>query len=540
MLLITFLIVVMGVLRGMKKSNGYLFDIEFILNFILNTALLFSWLISIYTRIIHKKIRGYLLWIGVLMFFWLFIRTIKYRVLAVFPNMNVLWYLYYVPIVLIPLLSYYTARTVGQREDAKLSRKDRLLLIPAGIIILCILTNDFHRMAFVFEGNTRAGMTYGYGPFYYLSYLFSFSFAVCSILIMFRKSRVKESKRRIYLPFIIVFFYILYSAFYNFNQNHPFLQFIEITIAYCMTTILFWESCIQIGLIRSNSNYREFFKSSTSNTLILDEDGNLRYSTGEGTIDRSTFELLKKNRTISPNAKSRLYINKITGGYVLREEKLDYLLSLIEELETINRKTEEEILLLQNRMKIDEKRIKLQEKNRLYDIIRRNTEEQMNRIRENLTYLTTHGNEEEKWQEINILATYVKRYSNLVFLSESNGRISMEELRITIAESLNNLKKMGIHEGLKTDVFGDVSLNQAFQIYHAVQKILEHSFQRLRAIYVVLRHSEEEVRLSILLHGEDLKKPFLEETWFSDLSRDIQVTEEDRENIQIDLRFHKE
>lgn len=540
MLLITFLIVVMGVLRGMKKSNGYLFDIEFILNFILNTALLFSWLISIYTRIIHKKIRGYLLWIGVLMFFWLFIRTIKYRVLAVFPNMNVLWYLYYVPIVLIPLLSYYTARTVGQREDAKLSRKDRLLLIPAGIIILCILTNDFHRMAFVFEGNTRAGMTYGYGPFYYLSYLFSFSFAVCSILIMFRKSRVKESKRRIYLPFIIVFFYILYSAFYNFNQNHPFLQFIEITIAYCMTTILFWESCIQIGLIRSNSNYREFFKSSTSNTLILDEDGNLRYSTGEGTIDRSTFELLKKNRTISPNAKSRLYINKITGGYVLREEKLDYLLSLIEELETINRKTEEEILLLQNRMKIDEKRIKLQEKNRLYDIIRRNTEEQMNRIRENLTYLTTHGNEEEKWQEINILATYVKRYSNLVFLSESNGRISMEELRITIAESLNNLKKMGIHEGLKTDVFGDVSLNQAFQIYHAVQKILEHSFQRLRAIYVVLRHSEEEVRLSILLHGEDLKKPFLEETWLSDLSRDIQVTEEDRENIQIDLRFHKE
>lgn len=540
MLLITFLIVVMGVLRGMKKPNGYLFDIEFILNFILNTALLFSWLISIYTRIIHKKIRGYLLWIGVLMFFWLFIRTIKYRVLAVFPNMNVLWYLYYVPIVLIPLLSYYTARTVGQREDAKLSRKDRLLLIPAGIIILCILTNDFHRMAFVFEGNTRAGMTYGYGPFYYLSYLFSFSFAVCSILIMFRKSRVKESKRRIYLPFIIVFFYILYSAFYNFNQNHPFLQFIEITIAYCMTTILFWESCIQIGLIRSNSNYREFFKSSTSNTLILDEDGNLRYSTGEGTIDRSTFELLKKNRTISPNAKSRLYINKITGGYVLREEKLDYLLSLIEELETINRKTEEEILLLQNRMKIDEKRIKLQEKNRLYDIIRRNTEEQMNRIRENLTYLTTHGNEEEKWQEINILATYVKRYSNLVFLSESNGRISMEELRITIAESLNNLKKMGIHEGLKTDVFGDVSLNQAFQIYHAVQKILEHSFQRLRAIYVVLRHSEEEVRLSILLHGEDLKKPFLEETWLSDLSRDIQVTEEDRENIQIDLRFHKE
>lgn len=153
-ILIAILITIMGIFRGIKKPNGYIFDIEFILNFILNTALLLTWIISIYTRIIHKKIRTYLLWIGMLMFFWLFIRTIKYRVLAVFPNMNILWYLFYIPIVLIPLLSYFTAQTVGQKEDYKLPIKDKLLIIPATIIILGVLTNDIHRMAFIFEGNT--------------------------------------------------------------------------------------------------------------------------------------------------------------------------------------------------------------------------------------------------------------------------------------------------------------------------------------------------------------------------------------------------
>lgn len=548
------LIIVMGIFRGMDKPNGYLFDIEFILNFILNTALLLTWIISIYIRIIHKKTRIYLLSTGMLMFFWLFVRTLKYRVFSVFPNTNFLWYLYYVPIVLIPLLSYYTAQTVGQTDDYQLPRRDKLLLIPAGVIILGVLTNDFHRMAFIFEGNFLAGMTYGYGPFYYVSYLFAFFFVIRSIYIMFQKSRIKESKDRIYLPFIIVFVYILYSIFYNLNQNHKFLQFIEITIAYCMTTIAFWESCIQIGLIRSNSNYNEFFKYSASNTGILDLAGNTCCSTGESIkIDPKMFEQLKKDSMFSPNIKSRFYISEITGGYVLWEEKLDFLLSLIDKLETVNSKIENDIILIQNQMNLDEKRIQLREKNRLYDIINRNTHEQMNKIRENLEYLRRHGDDVLKWQEINIRATYIKRYSNLVFISEYSNGISLEDMRITIKESLNNLKKMGIHEGLKMDSFtqtpeesfeeqsGEMSKEQAFQVYSAIEHVIEHSFCYLKNIYIVIRNLSESLSMSILLNGEGLNHHFAEETWIpkADDSMCCHVEAEDDDNLQISMRFYK-
>lgn len=541
---IAVLVTVMGIFRGIEKPNGYIFDIEFILNFILNATLLLAWIISVYIRIIHKKIRGYLMSIGILMFFWLLVRTVKYRVLSVFFNMNMLWYLFYIPIVLIPLLSYFTARTVGREKDWRLPFKDKMLIVPATVIIAGVLTNDIHRMAFVFEGSAYVGMTYGYGLFYYLAYAFSFYCVLACISIMFRKSRIKESKEKIYLPFIIVSVYILYSVFYNLNQNHKFLQFIEITIAYCMTTIAFWESCIQIGLISSNSNYNKFFKNSTMNTWIVDDNGTVRYYTGEkNRIDPDTFEQLKRDATVFEHIGSRLYMNPITGGYVIREEHSDAILRLIDELEEVNSKIENDITLIQNQMNIDEKRIKFKEKNRLYDIINKHTYVQMNKIKENLDYISKNGNNQDKWREVNICATYIKRYSNLVFLSEYNDKISLEDVGITIEESLNNLSKMGICAGFKLDSCGEIDKDRVFVLYNALQRIIEMFFRHLRDIFIVIRSSGEDLSMSVLLNGEGLREQFNGEEFIESTVRGpacCDIYEEDSDNIQINMRFCKE
>ncbi|MDO4773224.1 MAG: histidine kinase N-terminal 7TM domain-containing protein [Bacillota bacterium] len=540
---IAILILVMGLFRGMEKPNGYLFDLEFILNFVLNTALLLTWLMAIYIRIIHKKIRRYLLSIGMLMFFWLLVRTVKYRVFSVFPNMNFLWYLFYIPIVLIPLLSYYTARTVGQKEDCELPIGDKLFLVPAGLTILGVLSNDWHRMAFVFEGGTYVGMSYGYGPFYYLSYMFSFFFAIASIWIMYQKSRRKESKDKIYLPFIIVIAFLFYSAFYNLNQNHKALQFLDITIAYCITTIAFWESCIQIGLIPSNSNYNEFFKSATFHTAILDVGGKLQYSGGEArTLDSQGFEMLRRDGILAPDPGSRIYISEITGGYVLWEERLDSLLNLIDQLESVNGKIESEILLLQNQMNIDEKRIKLKEKTRLYELIKKNTHGQMHKIRRNLAEIAECGNDVIKWWEINICATYIKRYSNLVFICEDSEHISLQDLELAIRESLQNLKKMGIHQGFTMHGAGELEQGQAFQLYRSIQSVIEASFQQLSEIYIVLRTSEDYVNLSMLLSGKGLSKAWNEEEMralHADPSMLYNRYEEDGDSMQVSVRVYK-
>ncbi|MDO4711913.1 MAG: histidine kinase N-terminal 7TM domain-containing protein [Peptostreptococcaceae bacterium] len=536
---IILLISVMGIFRGIEKPNGYLFDIEFILNFILNTALLLSWMISIYTRIIHKKIRNYLLSIGGLMFFWLLIRTIKYRVLSVFVGMNILWYLYYVPIVLIPLLSYFTAQTVGHKEDHKLSRKDRSWVLPAGIIISGILTNDIHKMAFIFEGDVHVGMSYGYGIFYYLAYIFSFSFAILSVCIMFKKSRIKESKKKIYLPFVIVGIYVAYSIFYNLNQNHKLLQFIELTVAYGIATISFWESCIRIGLIRSNARYNEFFKRSTTNTWIVDHQGKTRYHTGEQhEIDPAIFERLKRQNPLLLSKSSRLHQSDITGGWVIREEKLGYILGLVEQLQTVNSKLEKEIILIQSRMDIDEKRSRYQEQARLYDIIGEHTKTQKNKIKEDLEYIIRHGDDEQRWQEITICATYIKCYSDLVSIGGSGDTVMPQDLELAIRESLHDLRRIGIREGIKIDPDGAIPKQEALRSYATFQQIIERSFRHLENIFVMIRNTRKGLRMTVLLNGNGLKSCFDDGSIPKDQDTDmIRTIEEEADDIRITTQW---
>lgn len=236
-------------------------------------------------------------------------------------------------------------------------------------------------------------------------------------------------------------------------------------------------------------------------------------------------------------------MNPITGGYVIREEHSDAILRLIDELEEVNSKIENDITLIQNQMNIDEKRIKFKEKNRLYDIINKHTYVQMNKIKENLDYISKNGNDQDKWREVNICATYIKRYSNLVFLSEYNDKISLEDVGITIEESLNNLSKMGICAGFKLDSYGEIDKDRVFVLYNALQRIIEMFFRYLRDIFIVIRSSGEDLSMSVLLNGEGLREQFNGEEFIESTVRGpayCDIYEEDSDNIQINMRFCKE
>ena len=68
--------------------------------------LIFIWGKSIRQRIIQKGIRRKLVIIAVLLFFWLFIRFIKYNVFSRKDTISrYLWYMYYIPQCLVPPIS---------------------------------------------------------------------------------------------------------------------------------------------------------------------------------------------------------------------------------------------------------------------------------------------------------------------------------------------------------------------------------------------------------------------------------------------------
>ena len=69
----------------------------------------------------HSHIRGYLLATAGLMLLWIFIRTLKHGPFDfIDAAARWLWYAYYIPMILIPLLSFFAALCLGKPENWRL------------------------------------------------------------------------------------------------------------------------------------------------------------------------------------------------------------------------------------------------------------------------------------------------------------------------------------------------------------------------------------------------------------------------------------
>ena len=71
---------------------------------LIHISLVFMWMISVRQRIMQKKVRQYLLAVGALVVFWLYVRTCKWMFFSSdLVVKRYLWYTYYIPMILIPL-----------------------------------------------------------------------------------------------------------------------------------------------------------------------------------------------------------------------------------------------------------------------------------------------------------------------------------------------------------------------------------------------------------------------------------------------------
>ena len=124
-----------------------------LLRSLLYIGLFTAWGISVQRRVMQPQARRILMLIAALMVFWVFDRTVKFFFVTDQNVIRYLWYLYYLPMLLIPLLSVFAAVSLGKPESFRLPHWSRLLYIPAGVLFLLVLTNDLHQIAFVFPAD---------------------------------------------------------------------------------------------------------------------------------------------------------------------------------------------------------------------------------------------------------------------------------------------------------------------------------------------------------------------------------------------------
>ena len=485
-LLTAFLLLFANFVRvATKETTETIYIISQLLVLLIYVGILVFWAESVYERIVNKMIRRYLISMVCLMLFWMLMRTLRFTVFYyVFPIGQWCWYAYYISMILIPQICLFAAKCIGKPEEYRLSKKWYLMYIPSLVLIIGILTNDFHQWAFQFHQGYEAGWgIYKHGFLYYLAVIWIFFCIVEMIWQIVKSCRIPDAKKMVWLPIAMVGISLLYSILYAIDSD--LFGFIEMTAALCFAVIAIWESSIKTGLIQSNSHYDELLKFSNLGMTVVDNDYTTYYKSDDVLmLAKGQMQEAAESPVMLENG-IRVLGTKIKGGYIFWQEDLSELLEILDELEELREELKDSNKVSMQNYQMDKRIRILAEKNRLHDELHRQTSSQINLLNDWLTKLIKSDDEKEKREllrRIVVVGAYLKRRNNLILLSEQNEKIKKEELHLSIEEMMRNLQLAGIKCACTVQLDRDLSSEVTMKLFDFYEYVVENSFDGLECL----------------------------------------------------------
>ena len=484
---------VLGKFDILKVPGGILRSLIYI-------ALYIGWGISVSKRIIQVQVRHYLIAVSGLMVFWFVIRSMRYYFITDIGIARQLWYLYYLPMLFIPLFSLFVAISLGKPENAKLSKTTLLLLsIPTVLCLLLVLTNDLHQLVFSFpEGEVWTDKNNGYTFGYYIVLGWEILCALAAFVIMIIKCRLSYRKK--YLPFLLLASSIVYAFIYV--SGVEWMQLIggDITAAQCLMFTGILESCIQCGLIQTNTGYEELFMVSRLGAQITDQgntvclaSSNARELTDEQRMSAKTHPVLADKTTLIKSKPIRF-------GHVLWQEDVSEFTEAIEQIEENCRDLSERNRIRRENLETKKKILSLQEKNRAADVLNRETAGQISMIEHLLTQYDTENDAKKREKLLAgaaVLGAYIKRYGNLLLVSHREETADIRDLSRCFEDSFVNLELLDVKClcTLPADVI--LATKDMLRIYRTFETVLEDCLFDLHSVWVNARERKGQFLVSI-------------------------------------------
>lgn len=464
-------------------------------------GLFVAWGISVRSRIIQPQVRRYLTAVSALMIFWMTVRSIRYSLEEALWVMRHLWYLYYLPMLFIPLLAVFIALSLGKPESFRLPKWTVLLYIPTAALLLLVLTNDLHQLVFRFPEDAVVWMNeYRYGIVYFPVVGWMVLCALTALVIMLVKCRVPNSRKVLVLPFVPVVLSVIYGALYIFQL--PWLRLIagDVTVVFCLLITATLESCIQCGLIQSNTHYNDLLLSCTLRVQLTDPEYQRLLSSRSA--EPIPLQIMRQTETgpVRLDGGLRLSGAPVRGGHVLWTEDVSELLEVLEELQDVKDSLEDNNALLRAEYTLKAREAHIAEQDRIYNIIQRETAPRIKLLAELTDAFETMGDEAQRKQilgKMAVIGAYLKRRSNLIFLADKTPLFQEKELHLTFGESMDNLELCGITCGLLSELEGLVEARQLMKMYDLFEEIVERSIDTMTTITVWIGPADGALRITI-------------------------------------------
>lgn len=490
----------LGVLDIYPKAMGIIRSVVYI-------GLFVAWGLSVRQRIIGTQARRYLTCAAALMVLWFVVRSLKYYFITQPVVVRYLWYFYYPALILIPMLAALTAISIGKKDDAPLPESAALLYVPALLLVALVLTNDLHQLVFRFPSSAPfwSDKDYSYGVGYFVVVGWMFICAFVLLLILTKKRRIADERKIISLPCIPVFCLLLYLTFYVLEAPWLRIALGDMTAVFCLMYAATLEIFIKYGFLRANTHYTELFHASTVAAQITDRNYCVLLSSDAARdIDKDILKQTEKAPVMLDNG-IRLSGAPIKIGHVVWTDDISPLLQVLSELEDMQDELEETNQLEEEEQALKKHEAHILEQDRLYNILQRDTAHQLGMMDDMIRRVESAEREDEKKRllyQMLVIGSYLKRRSNLAFLSEKSSMLDARELDLCIGESQGSLEACGIICAYRSTLTGRVLAVHIISMYEFFEKTAERLLDCECSMTVFAGREDDAIYLKITTDAE--------------------------------------
>lgn len=420
------------------------------------------WGFSVHVRCSDSHIRHCLKGVALLVGLWMLDVIVKYRHTINNPQLTAfLWYLFYVPMTLIPLLCLLCALRASALDNkpwAPLLR--RAAWATSAVIIVLVLTNSLHLQVFSFDISSPDWQeAYAYNWGYWLAVAVYVAEYLGFFALLFAASR-RRLHGVIALLVMAAVPFVAYCLMYA--LRHEFAIKTNFSLNYSLTVVTLLELALDFGLLPSYSWYDEAFARLPLDLKVLDRDGLIAFATNSaGPVPAPVFDLtlrvawsrardrVTRFRTSAiPHTLFKVY--GVSGGAALLAEDVTLLDEqrrvLTESQERLRRSNE----VLRHESGVRRELWRLESEERLLSSIEGSISDKVSHMRELLAALPRGSEAGERAQrrdmltEVKLLVAYCKRKGALVLSERSDPEFDRDRLQLVFNETASDLRSIGV------------------------------------------------------------------------------------------------
>ncbi len=457
--------------------------------------------ISIYmfylnSKLNDKRIIRSMMIISILLIFWHIIKITKWDMTYRPEISNFFWYLFYIPIIFIPVSYLYLFTSLSFFHTKKKRAIIATILLIGTLLSIFVITNNYHNFVFIINKTNPSKYTYNFGYFIVAGYcaIISIIAGIMGVIGAFRvKSLTKKGIMWLSLETLGILVYFVLYALDIVTEIDP---IDDLTAATTIFILLFNNTMIYAGVLPVSLEHRKIFYKSHLALVITDENGHIYDKTKYlSNITEDTIKMMQdKNSLLKGNIS--ITKKKIKAGYIYYERDLESIINLRKEIEENKKNLESRIELKLKTKELKEQIIQKQYRNDIFDKFNKKVKEVTNDIKQ---IEESSLDNKTKIKQISLILIYLKRACLFSVFNDSDEIRSTADLTLALHELIEYLKKLDMNCNIlftETELSNQAILNIYVEVYSFIVIARKNNYMNL-FIRVVKTNDDIEIIMSI-------------------------------------------